>query len=148
MNRKSISFLLLGLLISTSAFASRGDGRLLDRSDRRPAKAEPEIVKWVGEIKDEAATHTTDHKHELKFVKKDDGKEYAVVDSPELVKLHHESEKNFLVEIEAEKTPRFLFWGGNLIVKNFKILEEGSSVPHLAPPVRNKVEARIGRERP
>ena len=145
MKNKILALVFLGLVTSYSAaFARGGDG---SNFERRPAKSEPEIVKWVGEIKDEASDHTTEHGHSLEFVKKDDGKEYDIVDSPELVKLHHETEKNYLVEVEAEKTPRFLFWGGNLIVKNFKVLEETASVPHLAPIKRaaNVREFRGGR---
>lgn len=94
-------------------------------------KAEPEIVKWVGEIRDDASTHTTEHVHNLEFVRQNDGSSYDIVESPELVKLHHETEKNFLVEIEAEITSRFLFWGGNLVVKKFKVLQETSeALPH------------------
>lgn len=148
MNRKSISVLFLGILVSSSsAFAMRGEMGILDRSDRSPA-VQPEIVKWIGEVKDEAATHTAGHEHELKFVKKDDGKEYGIKDSPDLVKLHHETERNFIVEIEAEKTPRFLFWGGNLIVRNFKVLEETDSAPHLTEIKQEPVRVREFRERP
>lgn len=145
MKNKFLAVVCLGLLTSYSSAFARGGDRA--GFDRKPAKYEPEIVKWVGEIKDEDSDHTTEHNHSLEFVKKDDGKEYDVVDSPELVKLHHETEKNYLVEIEAEKTPRFLFWGGNLIVKNFKVLEETASVPHLAPIKRaaNVREFRGGR---
>lgn len=144
MKNKMLVVVCLGLLTSySSAFARGGDRANFDRT---PAKSEPEIVTWVGEIKDEASDHTTEHRHALKFIKKDDGKKYSIVDSPELVKLHHETEKNYLVEIEAEKTPRFLFWGGNLIVKNFKVLHELASVPHLPPPPPRPVkEFRGGR---
>lgn len=135
MKTKIVTLIFLGVLTSySSAFAIKGDA--VSGIDRQPAKSEPEIVKWVGEVKDEPSDHTTEHDHKLEFIKKDDGKEYDIVDSPELVKLHHETEKNYLVEIEAEKTSRFLFWGGNLIVKNFKVIQETGSVPHLAPVKR------------
>lgn len=133
MKTKLISIVVLGILVTySSAFGIKGRGR--DSSDRKPVISEPEIVKWIGEVKDDASSHTTRHEHELEFVKKDDGKEYDIVDSPDLQNFHHETGKNFLVEIEAEKTPKFLFWGGNLIVKNFKVLEETSDViPHAKP---------------
>lgn len=134
----------LGLLTSYSSAFARGGDRV--GFDRRPSEFKPEIVKWVGEIKDEASAHTTKHQHALEFIKRDDGKVYDIVDSPDLVKLHHETEKNYLVEIEAEKTPRFLFWGGNLIVKNFRIVDELGTVPHLPPPPSSPVrEFRGGR---
>ena len=136
MKTKLIPVLFFGILATySSAFAIKGEGR--DPSDRKPVKSEPEIVKWIGEVKDDASNHTTRHGHELEFVKKDDGKEYDIVDSPDLQNLHHETGKNFLVEIEAEKTPRFLFWGGNLIVKNFKVLEETSDAVRTA--VRSQI---------
>jgi hypothetical protein len=124
---------LLALALMTSSlnvYASRegvGPGE-----PRATQPSTPEIVKWVGEISDSASDHTTLHDHKLEFKNRQTGKTYDVVDSPELVKLHHENEKNYLVEIEAEKTSRFLFWGGNLIVKTFKVLDETESVPHLA----------------
>jgi hypothetical protein len=146
MKNKALALACLGLLTSYSSAFARGGDRA--GFDRKPAKYEPEIVKWVGEIKDEASDHTTEHQHALEFVKKDDGKVYDIVESPELVKLHHETEKNYLVEIEAEKKPRFLFWGGNLIVKNFTVLEETASVPHLAPIKRTSSVREIGGRRP
>jgi hypothetical protein len=119
----------LGFLTSYSfVLAAEGEDQ---RFDPKPVKSEPEIVKWVGNVKDEVVDHTTEHKHALKFVKKGDNEEFDIVDSPELVKLHHETEKNYLMEIEAEKTPRFLFWGGSLIVKKYKVLEETASIPHF-----------------
>lgn len=122
------------------ASAMEREGRMTqaERMEMQRASA-PEIVKWVGTIQDNADSHTTEHKHELEFTRKDNGDSYDIVDSPELVKLHHETEKNYVVEIEAEKTPKFLFWGGNLIVKNFKVLEEASSrIAHRAPAVAQR----------
>lgn len=148
MKSTSILMALAFILVSANAFALPGEGR--DRSFDRTSshtKFQPEIVKWVGEVKDDRSTHTTEHRHELEFVKKDDGKRYDIVDSPELVKLHHETGKSYLAEIEAEKTPRFLFWGGNLIVKNFKVLEETSDVIPHAEPVRRSSRRFEGRGR-
>ena len=132
--------LIIALIISSNirsvSAMDRGDAGLrFARFDRAPSNAsKPEIIKWVGEVRDNAASHTTEHEHALTFVKKDDGKTYDIVDSLALVKLHHETEKNYLVEIEAEKTPRFLFWGGNLVVSNYRVIGElGNSVPHNEP---------------
>lgn len=127
-----IGAVAVGLNINLSFAMERDGGPRLDRT--RQVKSEPEIVKWVGEVRDDEGSHTTDHDHELRFTKKDDGEVYNIVDSPSLVKLHHETEKNYLVEIEAEKTAKFLFWGGNLIVKNFKVLADASGpIPHRIP---------------
>lgn len=84
--------------------------------------AEPEIVQWVGVVGDDVSSHDSRGNHELKFVKNENGETYDIEDSPELIKLHDETGKKYLVEIVAEKTPKFLFWGGNLIVKKFKVL--------------------------
>lgn len=128
--KKSYLFALVLMASSLNVYASKEP---CERRNAQPAAA-PKIVKWVGEISDSAADHTTLHGHKLKFKTRETGDTYDIVDSPELVKLHHETEKNYLVEIEAEKTSRFLFWGGNLIVKNFKVLGDTASVPHLTPP--------------
>lgn len=119
-------------------FAIERDGKMTQTERREMQRtSQPEIVKWVGTVRDDANTHTTEHGHELKFTRKDTGDSYNIVDSPELVKLHHETEKNFVLEIEAEKTPRFIFWGGNLIVKKFQVIEEASGpIAHTEPVSR------------
>lgn len=103
-----------------------------------------QTVKWIGKISDPAATHTTNHNHDPDFIRQGTNEKYDIVDSPELLKFHHESERNHLLEIEGELTPRFLFWGNNLIVKKFTVLEELDAAPHLKPQPAPK---RIGRER-
>lgn len=93
-----------------------------------------DTMTWVGEVKDTPRTHTTDHRHALEFIRDEDGKSFDIVDSPDLKKLHHESGKNYRIEAQVEKTPKFLFFGGNLIVKSFKVIEETSeSLPHVTP---------------
>lgn len=144
---KTAYILALTVMVSSApAFAREGFGGR-DRSVASAKTSAPEIVKWIGEISDSSSEHTTTHGHSLEFVNKETGNSYDIVDSPELVKLHHESEKNYLVEIEAEKTPRFLFWGNNLIVKNFKVLDETASVPHLPAPEPSQIKVRGGRDR-
>jgi hypothetical protein len=141
----TLAVLAICLTVSNS-YAFRGDGIEKNMGSKQESTSEPEIVKWVGEVKDDWSTHTTEHKHELEFVKKDDGKKYTIVDSPQLVQLHHESGKNYLMEIEAEKTPVFLFWGGNLIVKSFKVLGETSGeIAHNEPIKRAINNARRDR---
>jgi|GEM_PF-2486947 len=114
---------------SLNIYASSGDQSQSNLKNEQTSASE--VLKLIGEISDSDSVHTNLHKHKLEFKDNESGKSYYIVDSPELVKLHHENEKNYLVEIEAEKTSRFLFWGGNLIVKNFKVLNETVSVPHL-----------------
>ena len=144
--KKSTLFLaVLALTTTQFALAMPGDGRDHAYIQNRKQPSEPNIVKWVGVVKGDGDYHTTDHDHELKFVRQSDQENFDIVDSPKLVKLHHETEKNYLMEIEAEKTSRFLFWGGNLIVKNFKILKELETVAHKKPvrtPVRTFSDRR------
>ena len=103
-----------------------------------------ESIKWVGVIQEEGGFHSPKHDrpHSLEFVRRDDNETFDIVDSPNLVKAHQEQDKKLLVEIEGERTSRFLFWGDNLIVKNFKILEEMDGISH-AEPVRKNASIRM-----
>lgn len=125
-------------LLALALMASSANAYAIAREPRSWRETQPtsspDIVKMVGEISDSASDHTTLHEHQLEFKSRETGDTYNIVDSPDLVKLHHQTEKNYLVEIVAEKTPRFLFWGGNLIVKSFRVLNETAVVPHLAAP--------------
>lgn len=127
----SIAFLtfISTLIIYPTAFALRGEGPSI-RVERQPRTESSDTLRWCGTVDDKTETHTTEHKHRLRFVTAD-GAEYKIVDSPELVKLHHETGKSYVIEAEVEKTTRFLFWGGNLRVKKFTVLEEGAAKPHL-----------------
>lgn len=100
------------------------------------ARAENDTIKWIGVVKEEAGQHTTDHNHEIQFVRQSDQETFDVVDSPELEKLHHGKEKRLLVEAVGRVTPKFLFWGGNLVVSQFNVLKELESIPHQKPVVR------------
>lgn len=110
-------------------------------------------TKLVGEVIDEPATHDTRHLHSLKFIDQTTGEAFKVVDSPNLVKLHHETGKSYLIEAEVVKKPKFLFWGENLVVKNFSVLKETSEeIPHkyyddTKLPSGNYKVRRIGRDR-
>ena len=112
-----ISILLIGFTLSQSSFAAA------------------ENVKWTGVSREQSGYHTPSHAngHSLEFVRQDDKKAFDVVDSEGLLNTHAEKEKNLLVEVEGEITPRFLFWGGNLVVKNFKVLNELDEIPHREP---------------
>ena len=130
---KSILTALFVSTLTVNAFALPGEGRGgLDHDVSKNTKTEkpkPEIVKWEGYVEADGG-HTTRHDHELEFVRKSDGESFSIVDSPDLEKAHCDSSKKLRVKIEAEKTSRFLFWGGNLIVKNFEVLEELAQIPH------------------
>lgn len=106
----------------------------------------------IGEVTDDRFSHTTEHDHELTFKNQDTGEVFKIVDSPNLVKLHHETEKNFLIEAQVAKTPKVLFWGGNLVVKNFRVIKETSdAIPHyvIEKSARKSPASvrRIGRDR-
>ena len=129
------SFTALVLTLSGASFAYASE------TDAKSSTSDKKIVRWIGEVKDDYVEldHTTKHQHDLEFTNAETGKTYDLVDIDELVKIHCETEKNYLVEIEAELTPRVLFWGNNLIVKKFKILKETSQViAHLEPQERKR----------
>lgn len=108
----------------------------------------------IGEVTDDSSTHTTEHGHRLKFKNQETGEVTDIVDSPNLVKLHHESEKNLIIEAQVTRTPKVLFWGGKLVVKDFRVIKESSdSIPHvyIDPSTTKKnppsFRGRIGRDR-
>ena len=117
---KSISMLsLVAFALSTASVTSKAE----------------EKVRWTGMIRDSETAHTTFHDHDLELVRLEDGVEFKIVDSPELKELHCSTEKNYVVELEGEITPKFLFWGGNLKVNSFKVVQgsETASHPHHRP---------------
>ena len=116
------SILTLALAATTSlSFAGS-----LEAEEKNKSK---NIVSWTGFVTADFGHHTK-HNHNMEFVRQSDGRSFDIVDSPELEKVHCESSKKLLVEVTAERTPKVLFWGNNLIVKNFKILNELEDLPH------------------
>lgn len=110
--------------------------------------ADQSTFKEIGKITEEASDHTTEHEHKLKFIRLRDGAKFDITDSPQLLKAHCESEKDPVVEIEGYRTDRFLFWGGDLVVTNFKIHEdiEVPRIAHANPEdVRVRPEPRLPR---
>jgi hypothetical protein len=123
---KKISTILLFAMVSVTSFAST-DSEVKPKNVA--ASSKDNIVNWIGYI-DSDGDHNTKHNHSIEFVRKTDGKSFDVVDSPELEEVHCKSSKKLLVEINAKRTPRVLFWGNNLIVNNYKILKEVGDLPH------------------
>lgn len=114
--------LLLVISFSVNSYG-RGAGR--DYSPRKPN----EKVTWIGEVSDSPESHNTRHEHKLTFTRQDNGATYDIKESPELKKLHHETGKNYLMEIQAEIHP--YFFSEYLTVSNFKVLKETSGeIPH------------------
>lgn len=133
--------------ISVSAFAvTESDHRGFDiEPPATEEKREVEKVKWEGYVT-AGAGHTKGHNHNLKFVRKSDGESFDIVDSPALEKIHCETSKNLWVNIEAEKTSQFLFWGNNLIVRNFEVVKELAQLPHKEKSQRRTFSSRRDRE--
>tara|TARA_B100001248_G_scaffold227480_1_gene185923 strand:- start:1264 stop:1656 length:393 start_codon:yes stop_codon:yes gene_type:complete len=97
---------------------------------------ENKILHWTGVVKASDLSHTKKHDHFLEFVRSGDGKVFDIVDSPELVKMHHDTNRSYKVKIEGYLTSKFLFWGGNLVVKDFKVLEALDEAPLREPRIR------------
>lgn len=123
-----ISIIAFSILTVTASARPRRDHDFL-RDNGKQIKYNFEKVKWLGYVEADGS-HTTKHYHDLDFVRKSDGESFDIIDSPELEKIHCSSSKRLLVEIEAERTPKVLFWGNNLIVKKFTVLEELEELPH------------------
>lgn len=98
----------------------------------QPVMASNDSVKWIGTLIERRGYHTPEHseRHVLELRRQDNSETYKVIKSEALVATHIEKDKKLLVEIEGELTPRFLFWGGNLIVKSFIVLNELDEIPH------------------
>ena len=136
-------FFLLVLTVSATSFARGGAGGLGIADRASSLKSEPVIVKWVGVVKSDGP-HSKDHNHAIEFKNSKDGKTYDIVDSDEILKVHCEKQKDLLVNITAEKTPRFLFWGGNLIVKSFSVIEELAPDPHKVRQPQPASDREVG----
>lgn len=93
------------------------------------------FVYLTGLVYDNPSTHTTTHGHSLNFKEAESMKSYGIVDSPEIERLHHETNKNFTVRVEGRITPKFLFFGGNLVVTKFEVLAESEVIALNASPV-------------
>ena len=134
--KQSFKIVMIALLslagVSTKTLASERDGFMSRRGDQ--TTSEPKTVRWVGTIQDDSSTHTTNHEHELTFKRESDGEIFDMDENKDLIKIHHDTEKVLKVEIEGEVIPRFLFWGGKLIVRNFTLIQEsGERIPHRSP---------------
>lgn len=113
-----VTFIALAVVTQTQQSFGRDHQLEFDRK-HRDAKTKPEVVKWLGIIHSQL-----DNDVELEFIRESDGLKYNIVDSPKLESLDWKNHKSRLVEIIAERTPRFLFWGGNLVVSQFEVFKE------------------------
>ncbi len=119
------SFIWMFLILFTQvpqAFSNEGS---LDRMRQaEPASVAQEIQKLTGVVRCQEYSHGSTHDCDLEIVEDSTGNQMDIVESPDLLKRHCQNDRELRVSLTAEKTPRFLFWGGNLKVKNFEILEE------------------------
>lgn len=117
---KTLYLVAIAIVVTAQAEQSVGRDHFSDRDRPRQAvETKPELVNWLGIIHSQL-----DNDVELEFIRKSDGDKFDIVDSKELEALDWKDHRSRLVQIEAEKTPRFLFWGGNLVVKKFEVLKE------------------------
>lgn len=110
--------------------------------------SEQDKFRAVGKITEDRYDHTTKHEHKLKFIRIDDGKEFDIEDSPALVSEHCRTEKGPVVEVEGYLKNKFLFWGGNLVVTNYKVHEdiEVPAIRHVDPKTLPRSHPRIPRD--
>lgn len=129
---------LIYAFILTSAFVlnANAEPRELIRPTNFDKKIpySPEVLDLKGIVRSDGS-HASDCNIDLELVVQDSGKIYSISDPGELAALHCTKEKNFSVTMKAERTPKFLFWGGNLKVQSFEIIEELEAQPHKKVPV-------------
>lgn len=124
--KTTLSLLILISLMSATSFARPGGAERPPRSSR---PYEPEIVNLTGVIKSKPHQQSCDP--DLKFIVKETDEVYALSNVEELKKLHCSKEKDLVIQLKAEKVPRFLFWGGDLKVISFEVLHEQESESHI-----------------
>jgi len=91
-----------------------------------------EQISSRGIVREKSGFHTPGHTddHELEFVRQSDGEVFDIENSEALAKVHATEDRTLLVEVEGDISSRFLFWGGNLEVKKFQVLEKLEKTPH------------------
>lgn len=119
------------VLISTLSLNANAEPRGGDKSSDYGIKKQyvPEILELKGLVKSDG-NHKDDCNVDLKLIESETGKSYNISEPGELAVIHCSKEKDLLVQMKAERTPKFLFWGGNLKVQSFEVLEELDSQPH------------------
>jgi hypothetical protein len=100
---------------------------------------EPENrVSWKGTVKCHDRARTDNHAHRAVFIREKDQETFDIVDSSDFVDRQCTSKTVSLLDIEGELTSRFLFWGGNLIVKQYSVAEQlNQPTTHEVAPIRS-----------
>lgn len=102
-------------------------------------------LQGTGILRCEQYSHSVGHGCALEFEDAASNKTYSVVDSPDLEKRYCPGDRDLKVTVSGELTPRFLFWGGNLKVSSFSVVEELNAMPRSANiSARPKVRAHGG----
>ena len=120
------------------AFARGIDDRIpsYDLNDHLSKEYVPKVVGLEGRIRCSNSSHSSHENDSLcniEFIK-ENGKIFDVDSNSELKKEHCKKHKDLLVKVNAIEKGGFLFWGGGLDVKSFKVLKE---LPRLRKEVEN-----------
>lgn len=85
----------------------------------------------TGVVFDDSNSHDDRHEHILKFKDNTTGEVYSLAHNQGLLDMHHNSERNVMVELKGEIKSKFIIWGQELVVKEYKVLQEvGEKIPH------------------
>lgn len=123
------------LVVALSAFVSFSS----------TANAGEKFSSWEGVVEDLNGYHAPEHSgdHPLKFTRASDGESFLIVEGDEaLLKDHLSSDKAQVVQVDGRLTSKFLFFGGNMVVEQSKVIRDLASVEH------RKVSMRDGTDRP
>jgi hypothetical protein len=129
----SLTILIFSAPVAVGTINERPD---LDFYRKKP-QTNGKTVKWIGETSCMPSSHNTRHNHQLIFKGQLTGIKYNL-QSDRISKIHCESSKNLLVEIQANKPETFLFGKPTIKEKSFRMLnflgEEGYD--HVTPVPR------------
>ena len=143
--KKFVYIFVLLSVISLNANAEPR-GRAFDRDFGQRTKYVPEIIEITGTVRSRGPHALNTCNIRLEIVEEATGEVFKISEPAELASLHCSTEKDLNVSMKAEKTPRFLFWGGNLKVKEFEVLEELEAQPHIASEITRRPSAEgLGR---
>ncbi len=100
-------------------------------------------IKLTGTLNCDGVSNVKTSSNGAVFVSQEDERRFDVVKSRDFVQAQCQTSKVNLIEIEAKETSKFFFWGGNLIVKTYKVLAEldETRIHNLNP----EPESRSGR---
>ncbi len=120
---------IIVLILSFTGYAHAYEGGGGDREypfDRQYKPSPPEMVTWNGFVKCENESHAKTGECDMIFIDKN-ADEFDIIESPDLLRVHCSKHTDLEVRLTAEKTPSFLFWGGDLKVAKFDVVREVNS---------------------